>query len=401
MLMRVSVCHLCGLRGVGPLVLHLLVMLWIIVSCAGCGTSFPHDTTALIGAAPPHTASKGNVTFADPVTLTLNPGTSGTWESPVITSTLGVEDLIVSWNVTCPADTYITFEASVLRESGEGDGGWSPWLYLGGAGALPIQPRTTQATGGLKADVDLLTSTTWFRQARVRATAYNASTQSTDVILHRVDVTRSLAFARAASGIRKNATLTQIPWDKWELPTEFAHEVPFASQRTPRPELSGRLCSPASVTMALRWAGKATEVIDVANAAYDQENNLYGNWPRNVQAAFERGLPARIERFGSLRDVYRTLHSGSLIIASIVAKPGELRNAPYKDTDGHLIVIRGYNSRGDLLVLDPAVSTPELGSLTYAREDMVRVWLLNRRGTAYVLWPSTPTPTPVPATSLP
>lgn len=378
---------------IGTILYIIVSVLFTLLFVSGCGASFPHDTTALIGGPPKHNPH-AQVNITEPVTFNLPAGTTQTWESGVLPSTLGVEELIASWNVTCPAGTSVLFFVRVFAEHGEGathPGGWSNWLYLGGSGKIPEDTKFTLATSGgknLQINVDVLRSSTWFRESQVKAVATNHNSIDAIVTLHRLDVTRSLAFSRATTSIRKNATLNSIPWEKWRLPEQIEHDVPFVSQQTPLPELSGRLCSPASVTMALRWAGYSPELIDVANSAHDAQHNIYGNWPRNVQTAFEFGLPGRVERFGSLVDVYRTLSNGSLIIASIVAKPGELRDAPYQDTDGHLILIRGYNSCGDLLVLDPAARTEESAERTYAREDMTRVWLLNRKGTAYVLWKS-------------
>ena len=72
------------------------------------------------------------------------------------------------------------------------------------------------------------------------------------------------------------------------------------------------------------------------------------------------------------------------IVASIKSKPGELAGAPYSETDGHLIVLRGYDSDGNFLVNDPAGSDAGKGQLVYARRDIATVWLTNGRGTAYL-----------------
>ncbi|MFN5662885.1 MAG: C39 family peptidase, partial [Planctomyces sp.] len=148
---------------------------------------------------------------------------------------------------------------------------------------------------------------------------------------------------------------------------------------------SGRLCSPTSVSMVLAHAGNAAVVAQVAERAYDADNDIYGNWPRNVQAAFTMGLPGYLTRFSDWSQVERTLRAGQPIIASIQVRPGELRNAPYEKTAGHLIVLEGLTADGDVMVADPAVATAREGQLVYRRDDMTRVWLDRVDGTAYIL----------------
>jgi hypothetical protein len=137
--------------------------------------------------------------------------------------------------------------------------------------------------------------------------------------------------------------------------------------------------------MVASWAKTgAVSVETVADAAYDATYDIYGNWPRNVQAAWEQGVPGRLVRIGTLKDAWKLLAAGIPIVASIKARPGELAGAPYSETDGHLIVLRGYDEDGNFLVNDPAASDAARGQVCYARRDIATVWLTNGRGTAYI-----------------
>ncbi|MBX9735905.1 MAG: C39 family peptidase, partial [Phycisphaerales bacterium] len=118
-----------------------------------------------------------------------------------------------------------------------------------------------------------------------------------------------------------------------------------------------------------------------------KSHDIYGNWPRNVQAAFELGARGFVTRYSSWSQVEQTLARGIPIVVSIRVKPGELRGAPYPKTDGHLIVIEGLDENGDVLVLDPASPDEKTGTLTYLRADMTKVWFGGSDGTSYVLIP--------------
>lgn len=316
--------------------------------------------------------------------MVLTPGTdSATLTSEVIGSTPGCRELIVSWNADVPEDVGMAVEARVRADQ---DGAWSPWLFMGEAGRVPF-PSPVTSGGTARVDVDILESTSWFKQAQVRVTAFAGpeTSANTSVVLHRLDVTRTLALGRGMQGLRRNLTAPPPDWNSLGLPGSVDLAAPFVSQKTPRPELSGRLCSPASVAMAAAWAGRADATVEaIADAAHDARHDLFGNWPRNVQAAWQFGVPGKVARIGSLEDAWRTLASGVVIVASIKADKGQLKDAPYADTQGHLILIRGYDAEGHLLVNDPACSTAEAGQRVYRRQDMAQVWLLNKLGTCYL-----------------
>jgi hypothetical protein len=139
--------------------------------------------------------------------------------------------------------------------------------------------------------------------------------------------------------------------------------------------------------MVMAYRGVEQPVNDVAERALDHDANIYGNWPNNVQAAYTFGVPGYLTRVNDWAEARRLLATGQPLIASIQADRGDLRGAPYRRTNGHLIVIRGLDENGDVLVNDPAASTPEDGIITYARQDMERVWLERTAGTTYVLLP--------------
>lgn len=160
--------------------------------------------------------------------------------------------------------------------------------------------------------------------------------------------------------------------------------------------LAGRLCSPASLSMVLAFHGVECPVGDLAARVRDPDADLYGNWPRNIQAAYELGVPGILTRFNCWKAVADHLSRGQPIIASIRAPRGVLRNAPYRELNGgHLIVLTGLDGRGGVLVNDPAAGTAEQGQCVYSMRDLTKAWMELGNGTAYVLLsPSARTPAP-------
>jgi hypothetical protein len=329
------------------------------------------------------------------------------YQSQPLEAGLRFDEALVSWNLGVPAGAAAVVEIRVA-EAGEG-AAWSPWMFVGdwsgnrpGAGGITTIVSPVVKFAGGKIDVDYLVAAKGktFGQLQYRVLVFSAvATQdASPVSIARMTVCCMDTAAADAHWARQDALRLGTPRPGVPVGTDRAAAaakaadparvevaVPLRSQKTERPEIAGRICSPTSVTMVLGAYGIERPVLEIAEAAFDARHDLYGNWPRNVQTAYSRGVPGYLTRLTSWREVEDLLNLGWPVIISIQTKPGELRGAPYKETDGHLIVIRGIDAAGNILVNDPAASEPEKAALTYYRDDLTAVWLKRTLGTAYVL----------------
>ncbi len=311
---------------------------------------------------------------------------SSWYVSPPLRSAGGFEQLLLSWNIDCPPESGACFELRV-RESDEHD--WTPWLYVGDWGsavpaATAVEPEDGShlvtsdgpklvAVDGARVDIDFFTSErTWSAaQFRVRATA-SGDQLNRSVIVRRV----ALCFSRR----------TDEPAPSFVPPAEAIRrlDVPFRSQKTERSGIAGRICSPTSVAMALGYRGLEVDTLAAAERIFDSAHDIYGNWTRAIQGAYSFGAPGYLARFSDWNEVARHIAEGTPLVISIAAKEGELDGAPYAKTAGHLLVLCGFDEKGDVRVNDPAASTPQAGQLVYRRDQLERVWMA-RGGTSYVI----------------
>jgi hypothetical protein len=82
----------------------------------------------------------------------------------------------------------------------------------------------------------------------------------------------------------------------------------------------------------------------------------------------------------------RYIALGVPLIASIRVKTGELNGSPYKNTDGHLLVVRGFTRDGDVIANDP-YGLPGHIRIIYKRAQFEHVWMGGSRGVVYVIAP--------------
>jgi Peptidase_C39 like family len=296
--------------------------------------------------------------------LLLGPGL-GRFTSGWMRSSADFDELLVSWNAEVPAGTGLTVEVQVEDPTGVR----SPWLYLGDWGlGLSLGERRVEFDGG-RVEVDVLRLTSLHRRARLRLTALGSGVKA--VAVHRT----TLCFT-------DRARLATLEPGRPRGPVQL--EVPARIQAAEAPAIAGRICSPTSVAMVLEAQGVERGTADLAALIYDGPHDLYGNWPRAVQAAFTLGVPGCLVRISNWRTVEHFLAAGVPLIVSVKSGPGELRGAPYPSTAGHLLVIRGLDGAGGVLVNDPAAESLETVARTYRREDLERCWM-QAGGVAYAL----------------
>lgn len=312
------------------------------------------------------------------VILAATPGVQASSDSAVIVPEIAFNEVLVSWNLDVPEGAGACVLVRVGRES---IGEWSPWLYVGDWGTPPSVERTVKSAQG-RIDVDFFTSTQIFDRVQYRVVAAGGPVRIARI---GVCVSNTLGTAKIASNDR-----SVRPEDRSAFTRRLA--VPFNSQKTPDSTLAGRLCSPTSVSMVMAYYGVDRPVSEVAAKVYDAPNDIYGGWPRNIQAAYAMGVPGSLTRFNQWAEVEHLIAQQRPVIASIYARKGELPGAPYDATEGHLIVITGFEGDEWVLVNDPAMSSASDGQIRLKRDDLARAWFINTGGTAYVLTGTPATP---------
>jgi hypothetical protein len=321
----------------------------------------------------------------------------GTLVSPVHTTRQPVTTIISSWNANTPDGTWMEVHVRILE-----DGSWTHWydLPIWASDFSTIQRHSVDgqwdSTGGVATD-------TFY--AQTTATAYQmgimlfTTTPGITPTLYRFDV--------IADYDAPNYThVPTIAPDKsaWGINLP----VPQRSQNLPQYQGLGYggggevWCSPTSTSMVMAyWSNilgqkNLTQTVpDAAKGTYDFTYDGTGNWPFNTAYASEfGGIHAFVTRMYSLSQIEQWVKYGVPIVISIAFGPGQLPGATYS-TDGHLMVVRGFTSSGDVIANDPAEGTDDSTvQVVYPREIFQQLWLNASNGTVYVIYPQFwPTPT--------
>lgn len=281
----------------------------------------------------------------------------------------GWDELVVSWNAG--TNLALTIEA----QAGYTNGVVSRWYSLGtwSADGPRSSPAAFKDDDGV-VDTDVLRLARPAAGARVRFTLNGPRSSLKLVTLACVN--------RQAVG--PSRTPDRQAWGK-------VLEVPVRSQAE-FPEGVNKWCSPTSTSMLMEfWAkesGRADwnlPVPDVAAAVFDPGWGGTGNWPFNAAFAGSRpGMLSCVSRFNDLTDLERWVGSGLPVAASVsyaLLKGG----AQPTRGDGHLVVVRGFTSQGEVAINDPGVRRSRV-QRTVPRADFERAWTHSLR-TVYLVWP--------------
>ena len=318
------------------------------------------------------------------------------WTSPVVDAGPPLDRLVPSWHATTPPGSWLE-----ILVRGRADGGWSGWLLLAlwASGDDDVRPTTVPGgrDGPAHVEVDELALDAghcwdrWQVQVRRAGRGLDAPT------LHRF-------AAVVSSGAHRHPT-TSTPSARG-----LALAVPSMSQQRHRgryPEYGNggeAWCSPTAVTMVAAYWGRAPAAADTAwvtdgrgdatvphaaRRCYDAAYAGTGNWSFAAAYAASLGLDAVVTRLADLTEAEQLVGAGIPIIASVRFAAEDLDGAGYS-TDGHLLVISGFTTAGDVRCHDPASHSRPIDAdvpVTYPRGQFERAWLAGSGGLAYVLRP--------------
>jgi uncharacterized protein YvpB len=152
-------------------------------------------------------------------------------------------------------------------------------------------------------------------------------------------------------------------------------------------------CSPTSVAMVLGyWAGRTGPCEPGVRAAvrgvYDRVYRGHGNWPFNAAYAASQGLDSYVTRFTSMSQAEKWISAGVPVIISASWGSNQLTGAPISSSNGHLMVLVGFDARGNPIINDPAGPTNPSVQRTYLRSELEKLWLQSSGGTAYLIYPT-------------
>lgn len=344
------------------------------------------ETTTFAGGTFEGTRWTGSALLLDPAALQFGTDTTGRYNGgayrfgrftgPVLTASF--VEAIASWQANTPPGTWIEVELQA-----QVDGLWTKWYSMGVwlEGDTPFKRHYVSGqgdkTGAVSVDTLVLNKAATAVQSRVTLFTTDPAVTPT---LRAYGVTFANGFDTAGA----------VP--STGLTSDLA--VPMRSQMI-YPNGGNTWCSPTSTSMVLAYWGNVTgnqaliqTVPTVVNGVWDYQYNGGGNWPFNTAYAASFGLVGKVARLSSLAEVEPWTAAGVPVVASIAFKKGELTGAPISSTSGHLLVIRGFDAAGNVLVNDPAAASDDAVQFTYNRLEFEHAWLDNSNGTVYLIYPA-------------
>jgi len=323
----------------------------------------------------------------------------GTFVSPIHTVKQPITTIISSWNATTPDGTWTEVHVRILE-----DGSWTHWydLPIWASDFSTIQRHSVDGqwdnTGGVATDTFYASDVATAYQIGI--TLFTTNPAITPVIHHfgviaDYDAPDSTHYPTIAPD--KSAWGINLPVPQRSQNLDAYNNLGYGG--------GGEVwCSPTSTSMVMAyWSNILHQsnlnqtVPDAAEGTYDVTYDGTGNWPNNTAYASQFGnIHAFVTRMYSLSQIEQWVKDGVPIVVSIAFGPGQLPGATYS-TDGHLMVVRGFTSTGDVIANDPAMggTTDNSGvEIVYPRAIFQKLWLNASNGTVYVIYPQFwPTPT--------
>ena len=321
----------------------------------------------------------------------------GRWSSPWVKPGFGLTELIASYNAKTPAGTFI----EVSARGRTGSGRTSSWDSLGRWASHDAKFHR-MSLGPQTDDLSRVAVDTLVTDAGVSYASWQL----------RIGLFRRAGTTKTPTVTRVNGVASRLPDSSSTSPTGPANGqslgVPKYSQMIhvgeyPQWDGGGEAwCSPTSTSMVLGYWDRLPRPKRYAwvNDSYRQPWVDYaarytfawgydgtGDWPFNTAYAARFGLDAFVTRLRSLREAERFIAAGIPLVATVSFGPGELDGAPIGSTSGHVLVIRGFTNRGNVIVNDPAAHSAKTVRRVYKRWQFENAWVDAAGGVVYVIHP--------------
>jgi peptidase C39-like protein len=329
------------------------------------------------------------------------------WTSPVYAPTFALTELVSSWTADTPQGTWVQVELQGTTTSATP----TKWYVMGQwTSQMPSEPTGDihRTSLGGQGDADGTIAIDTFLAAKdVALTDYELR-----LTLYRKHGTTAAPTVRSLG-----AVASALPTDK-AVPAGplggaqgITLNVPRYSQEAhigeyPEFDNGGEAwCSPTSTEMIVEYWGTGPTAAQTAGIpfadpsvdyaamhVFDWHYNGAGNWPFNTAYAGSFGLEGEVVQLRSLTEAEQFIKAGIPLVASVSFKKNELTGAGY-GTNGHLMVVKGFTSTGDVVVNDPAsrlIPSNDAVENVFDRQQFANVWLPTSRsgGIAYVIHPA-------------
>lgn len=371
-------------------------------SGAGWGLG-SHDGTRVSRQGLYLSAARRSTTYRDPhAGRTLTQGVAS-WTGPVTAVGISARDLVCSWNASTQPGSAVRIQLRARTAAGT----WTKWFVMGlwgSSSANATSPARTSVNGQYDSLAVVSTDT-----LRARTSAHFTHVQARLELLRTAGTTAMPIISQLAV-VGSTAAQSSTPVSPVGVARGLALDVPAYSQMMHighYPAWNGggeAWCSPTSTAMVLdHWGAGASsaetawvrptphidpQVEQVVRGVWDAAYQGTGNWPFNVAYASARGLAGFVTRLRSLTEAELFIKAGIPLIVSTSFSSSQLTGAGF-GTNGHLMVLRGFDARGNVLVNDPASQMKASNALvrrTYDRAQFESAWG-RTGGTSCVLHP--------------
>ena len=337
---------------------------------------------------------RGQVSLLEPKPRTVagKAYEAGTWTSPWATTGFGATALIPTWEATTPGRSLVRVEVRARAADGR-TGSWdtmADWSLR----TRPV-PRTTYS--GQADDLGHVSADTWYAADAVTAWQVRVT------LMRPRGSSLAVSLERAGAVASADATAPR-PTSRPGPAAGTVLDVPTYSQMVHTghyPQWGGggeAWCSATSTAMVLAYygvspaptgitPGHVDAVVDhTAKMVYDHGYRGTGNWAFNTAyAATLVGGDSYVTRMRDLREAEDYVAAGVPLVISIAFGRGQLSGAPITASNGHLLVVVGFEADGDVVVNDPAGASNGEVRRVYDRAQLERVWIAASGGTAYVI----------------
>lgn len=300
----------------------------------------------------------------------------GAWLSPEVRPPVRFDELIYSWHLNQPGDTF-----RLYLKAGFAPGDETGWLYAGFWGEVDNLVAKRQQPTFDRGVLDM----DWLR-LKVPAVSFQFMVVPAGgrILSGPPALTVIATDNRPPAG---HAAQEAPPSGTVGLPGRVL-DIPLRRQFDSQGRRLVDRCQSAALASAMEYFGQSVPLEQIVRHTFDPEYGYPGIWPRVTGAAQEFGFDAYIERFRDWNAVRRALAENKVLLCSMRMKAGECESPPYRSMGNHIVALCGVTDDGRVVVTDSFLGKSGTGYLCqWLQGDFEKVWMRTKGGIAMVICP--------------
>jgi hypothetical protein len=235
----------------------------------------------------------------------------GEWTSPLVRPSFSFDELIYSWRLNHPGDTFRLYLRAFFTPEDQ-----TGWLYAGAWGSISNRVANRKVPSFERGVLDM----DWLKLKQPAQAFQFKVVEAGPALAAPPELTIVATSNHSKRTLPRKLSSSSAP--------DLVLDVPLRRQVDSQGTRMPDRCQSAALASAMEYYGKSIPLEQIVRLIHDPEYDYPGIWPRVIGAASEFGFSGYIDRFRDWERVRQALKENKILLCSIRLQEGQCKAPP-------------------------------------------------------------------------